>query len=681
MSLVPATYPTGAAAVVPNPLAPLLWLVEALWQYKWLVMMVVAVGIVAAATFAGRLPNVYTARGLVEIDPGQGSVIADRQASSSYVPPETITETEVQVIRSYAVLARVVDDLQLEHSAANPALRNASTGTTSRELARAGIVQSLQEGLTVQPTGRSYVVEVSFEGSEPRFAASVVNAVMREYLSLDIFEQRSLATEAIIQLSDRVRDLRRDLDEREQAVVEFRARSRIAEGAGTNILSEQLARLNEELIRAQAALANASATAGQRGVSDDALPQVVGSTLIQELRAQEATQQRAVSELETLYRPSHPRLIQARGALAALRDTIAAETSKIAASLGTTQQVEAARVSALEGQVELLRDRLAKQRDAEVELRRLEREVEASRRVYETFLNRFNEVQGVAGLERPDGRIVAAAAPPIEPSGPNRTLVVAGGGVLSGALAFALVVALALMDPRLRTQSDVARAVGLAPIAVVPPIPSRRRRLLGLGSRRRNTAFAEAITHLRAALVLGIGGGHGPTIVAMTAPEENVGHASLATALAQACAMAGDTTVLVDADFERPSTHLHLGGSNEFGMSDLALSGGEVDAALQTDSDTSLAFLAAGKAADPALYRSVAMGEVLDALFRRFDVVVLNLPPLAAQLDAQALCAEADVTAVAVRAGVTERSDLGEVVRMLRFAVPSKPLATVLIRG
>ncbi|MCF3931940.1 exopolysaccharide transport family protein [Acuticoccus sp. M5D2P5] len=674
----PNRTPPGADTDLANPLNPILWLIAALWQYKWLIVTVVTVGVVAAAFLALRIPDNYTAGGLLEINPRQTSLLDDNAQDTQYIPPETLTETEVQVIRSYSVLSRVVDTLDLEYSSANPLLGEArSTGapTMTRESARNVIVSELRNGLSVQPTGRSFIVDVRYEAGEPAFAAEVVNAVMASYLGVEVNELRSRARDAVTALSDRLEALRTDLDRREQDVQDFRSRSRVTEGAGTDLLAEQLTRVNEELIRAQSALAVAAATSRQGGQADAALPEVVNSPLIQTLQAQAAEQEKIVSELAAIYRASHPRLIQARDALAVLRNTIVQETAKIAASLQTSEAVQSERVAALRSEVETLRDQLNEQRAAELELRRLEREAEASRRIYETFLNRFNEVQGTEGLERPRGRIVAAAVPPTKPSGPNRLLVVAGGGILSGAAAFALVVGLALLDARIRTRADLSRATGIPPVAVVPPVPRGR----GRRARRRNAAFAEAITHLRAALILG-SGTSGPMAIALTAADGAAGHNALSMALGQACAIAGDTTVLVDADFTRPSAHVELSGSNEFGLSDLLQARGDVDAALQLDPASPLQFIAPGRLTDATLFRSVAMADLLNALYVRFDVVLVNLPPLLDQPEAQALAGEADVTALVARAGVSERASLTELVSMLHFAGRGHRVATVLIR-
>ncbi len=675
--------PLVPAANAPNPFNPILWLIGALWQYKWLIVAVVAAGVAAAAVFASRMPDVYSASGLLEIDPEPNTVLNDQQ-SSRFVPPETITETEVAVIQSSRVLQQVVSELNLEFSSSNPLLREVSSENApqSREAARIAIASDISRNLSVTPTGRSFVVQVSYESQDPDFAARVVNAVMGEYLGVEVNEARDFSREFVALLSDRLEELRDTLTEREKAVQDYLRQNRNTEAAGTTALAERLNRLNEQLSLAQAELASASATASSSDRSSDpaSLPEVVASPLIQALRAQEATQSREVDELQTLYKPSHPRLIQARSALTAIRDTIAQETAKIASSLNTSEEVQQERVISLESDVEDVRDQLNRQRDAEFELTRLQREADAARRIYESFLDRFNRVDNTSGFEQAQGRIIAAALPPVNPSGPNRLLVLAGGGVLSGALAFALVIGLALIDRRTRSASDVARATGLSPIATVPSVPSPSRGFGRLFDNSRNARFADAISQLRAALLLGAGR-DGALVVAITAPDRKSDHADLAVALAQAAAVAGDEVVLVDACFDRPSIHKLLGGINEYGLSDAVSENGEIEGALQVDGRTSLLFIAAGKEADPSLYRAKAMDDVVDQLAEAFSRVVIVLPPISEVPDAQALSAIADVTAIVVRAGATERGELTDLVSQLRYAGYVGRIATVLVDG
>lgn len=677
---VEALRAVDAARIDPPAIAPfnpVLWAVRAVWQRKFMIAALTLAGLIAAGAFAARLPDFYTASGLLEVDPDPTNILEQR-GNAGFVQAETITQTETEVIQSAAVLSRVVERLQRAEALSG------DSGTEGEEaseaLSHGEHIETLQRGLSVTPTGRSYIVRVAFEDADPVVAADVVNAVMGEYLDIEVSLSRESSQEAVSLLAERLEGLRADLDAKEQAVLEFRATSRIAEGAGTDILQQQLQNLNVELIRAQSSQAAAAANAAQRLGPTDVLPEVVNSRLIELLRAQEAEQIRAVDELETLYRPNHPRLIQARTALAGLRDTIADETRKIADSLGAEEVIETRRVAAIEAEAERLRQLLNEQTVAEIELGRLEREVEAARRIYQTFLDRFNEVSGVTGLETPDGRIIAAATPPVQPSGPKRLVFVAGGGILSSGLAVALALMLALFDRQLRTAGDVAEATGLVPLEEVPAVPAVGSRAPAFWRSRQNTAFAEAITRLRATLVLSQQRG-GPAMVAVTGVDEDSGATPLAVALAQACAIAGDTAVLVDLDFGAPQiTHI-LGGRNEFGVANLISDGGDVLGALQDDGETGLEFLPPGTGGEPAFYRTAEMDDVLDALYARHDVLILLLPPVADVPDAQAIAGVSDITAVVVASGRTDRGDLVEVVDQLRVSASVPRLATVLYRG
>lgn len=674
-------YAAADAGVI-APFNPVLWLLRALWRYKFLIVLIVGAGVLGAATLAARMPDVYTASGLLEIDPDASNIL-ETQGSTAFVQPETITETEVEVIGSASVMSRVVDQLNLL-DAAGAALIEASAGDGEAESGlpptRAELIDDLQRGLSVTPTGRSYIVRVAYEGENPVEASDIVNAVMAEYLDKEVVQSRRTSRESVALLADRLAELRRDLDAKEAAVLEFRATGRVAEGAGTTFLQEQLSRLNEELVRAQSAQAAAAATAAQRVGPADTLPEVVNSRLIQDLRTQEATQELEVAELQTLYRPNHPRLIQARSALAGLRDAIAAETRKIAASLGAEEVIEGRRVGAIEEEAERLRVMISQQTAAEIELGRLEREVGAAQRIYQTFLDRFNEVQGVTGLEEPDGRVIAAAVAPVRPSGPNRLFVVAGGGIVSGGLAVALAVLLALLDRRVRSPSDIADATGIVPLEDVPAVPGIGRGRFSFSRGRRNAEFAEAITRLRGALVLGPVQ-DGPVMVAITGVDRDSGAAPLATALAQACAVAGDTAVLVDLNFEEPQVGRLLGLKGDAGVADLISSGGDVLAALVDEPQSGVRVLTAGKGAEPAPYRSEGMDDILDALYENFDVIILLLPPVSDVPDAQAVARVSDVAAVVVSAARNERDEVVDVVDQLRYAANVQRLATVFYRG
>lgn len=238
-----------------------------------------------------------------------------------------------------------------------------------------------------------------------------------------------------------------------------------------------------------------------------------------------------------------------------------------------------------------------------------------------------------------------------------------------------------LRNNRLRSPGDVAEASALSPITDVPVVPGRSRGLFGrlaLNSARRNQAFAEALTMLRAALVLRLS--HGELlIVSITGVNDGSGAEPPAAALAQACAVAGDKVVLVEVDFVRP--HIILGARNEYGVANLLRDGGDIDAALQTEEQSGLAHLTAGTGGELADYRSTEMDRVLDVLYTRFDVIILALPPVLEQPDAQAVATISDTTAVVAALGRDERSEVRDLVDLMRLSANAPRVVTIASRG
>ena len=121
--------------------------------------------------------------------------------------------------------------------------------------------------------------------------------------------------------------------------------------------------------------------------------------------------------------------------------------------------------------------------------------------------------------------------------------------------------------------------------------------------------------------------------------------------LAYVCAQGGYTTLMIDADLRRPRLHTFLDINNSVGLTnylttDLALE----DVILQTPVDN-LYFLPSGiLPADAAgILNSRRMSELLQDVKQRFDLVLVDSPPILGVSDAAVLASEVDLTMVVVQ--------------------------------
>lgn len=271
---------------------------------------------------------------------------------------------------------------------------------------------------------------------------------------------------------------------------------------------------------------------------------------------------------------------------------------------------------------------------------------------------------------------VRTASAPTEPSAPSLKLNVVLGLLLGLALGFGLAVLREVLDTRVRSVDDV-RALTAAsvmttiahddaapanPLVVQDDPHSPRaeafRRL------RTNLQFVDVAEHLRAIVVTSSLPGEGKSTVA----------ANLAITLADA----GSRVVLVDADLRRPSVAEYLGVEGSVGLTTVLIGRADLRDVVQPWGGGSLHVLPSGQVPpNPSeMAGSAAMAWVLRELSTRYDVVVIDTPPLLPVTDAAILARQVDGALVVAAAGRVHRQQLSEALGSLE-AVGARTLGLV----
>jgi capsular exopolysaccharide synthesis family protein len=160
-----------------------------------------------------------------------------------------------------------------------------------------------------------------------------------------------------------------------------------------------------------------------------------------------------------------------------------------------------------------------------------------------------------------------------------------------------------------------------------------------------------------------------PKTVAVTSSAPGEGKSTVATNLAITYAEQGDRVALVDADLRRPQLHRMFGASRAPGLSDVLRGNAELaDAVQRVRRVDRLDLIAAGSPVSnaPALLDSDAFEEFIGALRANYSAVVLDTPPLLAVTDAGVLGARVDGTLLVVRSNVTSTEVVERAVEQLR---------------
>lgn len=257
--------------------------------------------------------------------------------------------------------------------------------------------------------------------------------------------------------------------------------------------------------------------------------------------------------------------------------------------------------------------------------------------------NRLDQLRFAQSLQTGNAEVVQSARPPTQASSPNIKRNVILGILLGVILGLALAALLDRFDRRLKTPDDLERAYGLPILARVPRSSQLRgQSVADLNGTVERGVEAESFRMLRANLRY-FDFGHNLRSVLVASPVQGDGKSTVARSLAATMASMGDATILVEADLHREGSGIPLAGS-PLGLSTV-LAGGELDDALLevpitgAESARRLIVLPSGPPPpNPSeLLSSDRMLEVLRELEGRFDLVVVDSPPLNIVSDALAL--------------------------------------------
>ncbi|OLR92120.1 polysaccharide biosynthesis tyrosine autokinase [Actinokineospora bangkokensis] len=261
-------------------------------------------------------------------------------------------------------------------------------------------------------------------------------------------------------------------------------------------------------------------------------------------------------------------------------------------------------------------------------------------------------------------RDAVAPTSPVLPSWPLNT----GIGVLLGLLGGGAAALLRqLSDTRVRSEKDVA---ALADASVLGEIPFDRQAGDNPTLVRQSQGFrAEAFRTLRTNLQFVDAVGHLDSLVVTSSiPQE--GKSTTAINLALACVDNGLSVCLVDADLRRPQVARYLGLFDTVGLTTVLLGRIDVEDALQEWGSGELSVLTAGETPpNPSeLLGTRTMAEVVDTLRARFDLVVIDAPPLLPVTDAVLLSAHVGGALMVAGTGKVKREELRRSLRMLDTA-------------
>lgn len=661
-------------------------LVATVWRSRWLLSIFAVLGLCIALVHLQRVVPLYTAQAKVLWDAAESNIVdIDPVISGSMSRDYRMLESQIEIVESSHLLGKVADRINTETSMAfNPALRPQEGWTrylsvgaliggvrsmirdasgdeapapapVSDSKQRERLISQLRAMVRADWVERSYVMRITATTADPITSAELSNLVA-EFFILDQLEKKFEATQTATEwLTARVGELRVDLESAERAVKAYSASSDTVSPesleANARRMKDMRSRLQElgermQSIKMDARLANAAFASGDY------------NTVAELLNDPEIT--RLASQVETAERAGEVPELQIGRIEAALRR---AERSAEENATRIAGQREA--LSTTIGQIE---EELDRQSKALIELGQLQREAEASRLIYESFLSRLKETSVQLGIQQPDARLLSEAWVPGGPSSPNRPAILAMGVVGGLMLAVFVVIIRERMNASFRTADDLESRTGHAVLGTVPlaPIP-RRSALMDYLLKRPASSFAESVRNLRTSILLA-NVDKPPQVIMLCSGLPGEGKTTCCISLAQISRSLGRRVLLIECDLRRRNFRKYFKIESKGGLLSVLSGHKPYDEVVHVDEGSGLHVLPGEESSVNAadVFSSRRFSEFIAELRQHYDYIFIDTPPVLAVPDARVISQSVDSVIYLVRWNRTLRESVAQGLRFFQ---------------
>ncbi|HCJ3061127.1 polysaccharide biosynthesis tyrosine autokinase [Klebsiella pneumoniae] len=464
-------------------------------------------------------------------------------------------------------------------------------------VSRLKAITDLQEKLAVNDQGKDTgILTISMTGDNPQLIEKIVDSISENYLAQNIARQAAQDAKSLDFLSKQLPQVRSDLDQAEDKLNQYRRQSDSVD------LSLEAKSVLDQIVNVD--------------------------NQLNELTFRE-------SEISQLYTKEHPTY----KALMEKRKTLQDEKLK-------------------------LNKRVSAMPETQQEILRLSRDVESGRAVYMQLLNRQQELNIAKSSAIGNVRIIDNAVTQPKPVKPKKIIIVLIGIFLGIVVSAGIVLLKVLLRRGIETPEQLEE-LGINVYASIPVAEAFARKKVndkGWGNRNSEQSQSflaienpadlaiEAIRGLRTSLHFAMMEARN-NVLMISGASPNAGKTFVSSNLAAIIAQTGKKVIFIDTDMRKGYTHKLFNVKNDKGLSDILSGKSDINGAVRTIEQANFDYISRGAVPpNPAeLLMHRRFGELLNWASERYDIVVLDTPPILAVTDAAIIGNYAGTTLLVAR--------------------------------
>jgi polysaccharide biosynthesis transport protein len=549
---------------------------------------------------------------------------------------------------------------------------------------RRAAMSIVQASTTVKRVNRTYVLTLSVRTTSADLSARIANAYADAYFTDQMDSRFQVTRRASGWLQERIAELKENSIKADLAVQKYKADHNIVTtvqtSSGPNYLPEQqISELTSQLSTAHSETLKAQARVDQiqrilqSGRMDGSVADTLGDPVINDLRSKYLKASKTASELKARVGAGHYQVMAAQNEMALYERGIFEELSRIAETYKSDVQVANAREKSLSDSMNQLIGNQASSNSSMVQLRELERESEAYKTLYASFLQRYQDALQKQSFPSSEARVITPAYRPDQSSWPKMMIVLPSGAMLGLLIGAGVAVYREMRERGFREGRQVREELGLNLIGMLPivannPLPVRsaasnivqptEEALLHVIDNPLSM-FSEVFRSAKVELDLATPRGDGAKVVGVVSALPGEGKTTVAKNFASLLATQGARTLLIDGDTRNPNLTRRLADRATVGLIEVLRRDCDVSDALYTETASGLSMLPTVlrkkivQSAD--FWASQKMDSLMNALRSKYDYIVIDLPPAVPVSDVRAAIHLLDAVLLVAKWGATPR--------------------------
>lgn len=529
----------------------------------------------------------------------------------------------------------------------------------------------------------SLIIAVTARHPDPEAAALVANRFYKQFVSYLVEKGGGSNEDAIAFLQKRATELQKEYEQKEHRLQEYKKQHNlISLDDSLNFITDRLKSVNAARTAAHLDRLNLEVFSNQVAEFKKAgrnlleISYIGSYGTIPRLKADLAEALQKQELLGERYLERHPQMIEIARTITTLREQLDKAIQLAIADLAAN--LEKARDAEQSLDKEYLKQEQEQLRldDLKVDFRSLEDQTLVAKNAYTQVLDSLNKTTTSKGL---DYRIPVSpldrAVPNYTPYTPNKAHIIRTCLLVGLAVFFGVAFGLSMLDDRIKSSWDVESFIGVPLLGIIPNLSQvADDDKPQLAIRSKATPGVEAFLSVYSAVKVQSKLDYPKTmLVTSTIPGE--GKTLVSCNLAGCFARHGRATLLVDCDMRRPMLHRHFALPNDAGI----LAWNEAGASLEGDllanpqlgitaiTDNLWLLRSGGRSKTPTEFlEQPIFGQLIEKLKKRFDLIVIDSPPVGAVSDSLLIAERSDEVVYVCRFNRAARKHIKQFVRALR---------------